>query len=187
MEHIGNKISQLLSEKRISQTELAKGIGKSKQAITSILKKANIDTGLLQEICDYLNVDIAFFLVGKNADQNNSSGVLEVMLGMQLWAAETIELMKKLDIILSDEKTRKIVNEKYSELMEKENAIKNQTILKYKITEEFRPPDDPKTTFSEALEKYIHAATVFFMVTENAINKFTGNKKSSEPGAVKKY
>jgi transcriptional regulator with XRE-family HTH domain len=65
--HIGNKLSELLTEKRISKIELANNIGKSKQAVTSIIKRPNIDTGLLEKISQFLKVPISTFFEEKKS------------------------------------------------------------------------------------------------------------------------
>jgi len=61
MIHTGNRISELLKEKNKSVPELADVLEISKQSTYKMLKRPNIDTAILETICNFLGISIITF------------------------------------------------------------------------------------------------------------------------------
>ena len=61
MVNIGLKIKELMSQKKIDAPELAKALGKTKQAIYAMIEKEDINTAVLREVCQYLEVPMSVF------------------------------------------------------------------------------------------------------------------------------
>ncbi len=61
MINIGEKIADLIKKKNMPVAALTKILGYSKPSTYAILKRPNIDTGLLEKISDAFGVDITYF------------------------------------------------------------------------------------------------------------------------------
>ena len=57
MIHIGNKIQQIVNEKGIKITEIAKRLNRTSQSMYDIFNKENINTALLMDISEALSHD----------------------------------------------------------------------------------------------------------------------------------
>ncbi|RHR72423.1 XRE family transcriptional regulator [Bacteroides sp. AF16-49] len=75
---IGLRIKELMIKENIEISELAKRLGKSKQAIYDILDKEDINTSLLRELSSILNAPIASFFEdsSKNQEAKGNSNVV---------------------------------------------------------------------------------------------------------------
>ncbi len=69
MFNIGLKIKELMSQAKIDAPELAKRIGKTKQAVYAMLDKEDINTAVLRDISKVFNVPITFFF-GDSSQEN---------------------------------------------------------------------------------------------------------------------
>ncbi len=69
MFNIGLKIKELMSQEKIDAPELAKRIGKTKQAVYAMLDKEDINTAVLRDISKVFNVPITFFF-GNSSQEN---------------------------------------------------------------------------------------------------------------------
>lgn len=69
MFNIGLKIKELMSQEKIDAPELAKRIGKTKQAVYVMLDKEDINTAVLRDISKVFNVPITFFF-GDSSQEN---------------------------------------------------------------------------------------------------------------------
>lgn len=69
MFNIGLKIKELMSQEKIDAPELAKRIGKTKQAVYAMLDKEDINTAVLRDISKVFNVPITFFF-GDSSQEN---------------------------------------------------------------------------------------------------------------------
>jgi len=72
--HIGKLILEKLKEKRISKSEFARRINKSRQNVQDIFKRESVDVHLLYEIGEVLDFDFFSLLSKKDAkitDLNN--------------------------------------------------------------------------------------------------------------------
>ncbi len=69
MFNIGLKIKELMGQEKIDAPELAKRIGKTKQAVYAMLDKEDINTAVLRDISKVFNVPITFFF-GDSSQEN---------------------------------------------------------------------------------------------------------------------
>jgi transcriptional regulator with XRE-family HTH domain len=69
MFNIGLKIKELMGQEKIDTPELAKRIGKTKQAVYAMLEKEDINTAVLRDISKVFNVPITFFF-GDSSQEN---------------------------------------------------------------------------------------------------------------------
>lgn len=69
MFNIGLKIKELMSQEKIDAPELAKRIGKTKQAVYAMIEKEDINTAVLRDISKVFNVPITYFFDG-NSQEN---------------------------------------------------------------------------------------------------------------------
>jgi transcriptional regulator with XRE-family HTH domain len=67
MPDIGKLLSQLLVKNNLTAVDLATKLNLTKQAVYSMLKKPNIDTGLLEKIANVLDVPISYFFTPENS------------------------------------------------------------------------------------------------------------------------
>ena len=61
---IGLKIKELASEKNITLADLAKRLGKTKQAVYEMVEKEDVNTSILKKLCSEFNVPISYFFDG---------------------------------------------------------------------------------------------------------------------------
>lgn len=57
----GEQLKRILYTAGIPQTELAKKLGTSQQNLYAVLKSQDIKTGLLERLCEVLDVKMSFF------------------------------------------------------------------------------------------------------------------------------
>ncbi len=69
---IGNKIKELLEQKRLKPTDLARHLGIRKQSAYYILSKPNIDTGQLEKIAEFFSVPMSFFFDSVETEEKNA-------------------------------------------------------------------------------------------------------------------
>lgn len=68
--NIGLKIKELASKEKLDVSELAKRLGKSKQAVYDLLEKEDLNTSILKQLSQILNVPITAFFQEKLETQN---------------------------------------------------------------------------------------------------------------------
>lgn len=61
---IGLKIKELASKKNITLADLAKRLGKTKQAVYEMVEKEDVNTSILKKLCSEFNVPISYFFDG---------------------------------------------------------------------------------------------------------------------------
>jgi transcriptional regulator with XRE-family HTH domain len=61
MVHIGLKIKELMSERKIDAPTLAKRLKKTKQAVYVMLEKEDISTSVLREVANVFDVSLSYF------------------------------------------------------------------------------------------------------------------------------
>ena len=61
MVHIGLKIKELMSERKIDAPTLAKRLNKTKQAVYVMLEKEDISTSVLREVANVFDVSLSYF------------------------------------------------------------------------------------------------------------------------------
>lgn len=81
----GEQLKEILYINKVSQTDLAEKLGISQQLLFSYLKAADVKTGLLEKICEALNVEMTFFYPSKNSttivNSNRNSGSENIVTG----------------------------------------------------------------------------------------------------------
>lgn len=65
--NIGLKIKELASEKNLTLADLAKRLGKTKQAVYEMVEKEDVNTSILKKLCSEFNVPISYFFEGDEA------------------------------------------------------------------------------------------------------------------------
>ena len=122
---IGLIIKELMIKQNIEVAELAKRLGKTKQAVYDILDKEDVNTSLLRELSSIFNVPIAIFF-DKSVNNNQSNiGDNSVVVG-QNNTIDTLNLenKEKLENALLEIKHLKAVIEGKDKLLaEKERLI----------------------------------------------------------------
>ena len=69
----GERLKEVLYQAHVSQSELARRLEMSQQALNAALSAADIKTGLLERICEALGVDMGFFYpIGKSNNNVNN-------------------------------------------------------------------------------------------------------------------
>lgn len=71
---IGFKIKELASQQNITLAELAKKLGKTKQAVYDIVEKEDVSTAILRQVADVFDVSISSFF---NEDEQTDSPLVE--------------------------------------------------------------------------------------------------------------
>lgn len=64
---IGLKIKELASERNLTLADLAKRLGKTKQAVYEMVEKEDVNTSILKKLCSEFNVPICYFFEGAEA------------------------------------------------------------------------------------------------------------------------
>lgn len=77
---IGLKIKQLMLKEKIEISDLAKKLGKSKQAIYDLIEKDDVNTSLLRELSSVFNVPISTFFDDSTTSQT-SAGNSNILVG----------------------------------------------------------------------------------------------------------
>ena len=123
---IGLIIKELMIKQNIEVAELAKRLGKTKQAVYDILDKEDVNTSLLRELSSILNVSIAIFF--DNSVNNNQSNIGDnsVVVG-QNNTIDTLNLenKEKLENALLEIKHLKAVIEGKDKLLEEKERLIN--------------------------------------------------------------
>ena len=104
---VGKKIKEVLTEKRISQAELGRLIGKERANINSLLKSNNMGVQTLLQISEAIDVPISVFF----EEETNS---YEVKEPIAVYETNPIFIEKRLSFL----------EQKYTELEKKISKIK---------------------------------------------------------------
>jgi transcriptional regulator with XRE-family HTH domain len=109
--HIGNIISDVMKNKKVSKAELSRRLGVKPQSVDYLLNRQSIDTHMLYNVSNALDYDFAkFFSIEKkqtNSEQVNSDYALrkaKILLEVELDTEDVIKLNLKDRVI-------KILNE----------------------------------------------------------------------------
>ena len=122
---IGLIIKELMIKQNIEVAELAKRLGKTKQAVYDILDKEDVNTSLLRELSSIFNVPIAIFFDNSVNNNQYNIGDNSVVVG-QNNTIDTLNLenKEKLENALLEIKHLKAVIEGKDKLLaEKERLI----------------------------------------------------------------
>jgi transcriptional regulator with XRE-family HTH domain len=66
----GERLKELLSKCKVSQSEIARQLGLSHQSLNQMLSSSDIKTGLVERIAMVLNVKVSF-LYGEDSEHNS--------------------------------------------------------------------------------------------------------------------
>jgi transcriptional regulator with XRE-family HTH domain len=94
--HLGKLILAKLKEKRISKSEFARLINKSRQNVQDILKRESLDTQLLQEVSNALDYNFFEVFLKNTPDKK--------LIGQLKEAQKEIEYLKKINSLLEKKK-----------------------------------------------------------------------------------
>lgn len=95
--NIGLKIKQLMVQEKLEISDLAKKLGKSKQAIYDILEKEDVNTSLLRDLSSVFNVPITIFFDDCSSTQNSTGNSNVLVGGDNHGSISTAECQDKLD------------------------------------------------------------------------------------------
>lgn len=76
--YIGLKIKELASKEKLTLADLAKRLGKTKQAVYEMVEKEDVNTAILKKLCSEFNVPINYFFednsgMSVTADNNSQA------------------------------------------------------------------------------------------------------------------
>lgn len=122
---IGLRIKELMFQENIEIPELAKKLGKTKQAIYDILDKKDVNTSLLRDLASIFNVPITAFFE-ENPITHNTAGNANVVVGRDNNGNISMsECQDKLeDALIEIKHLKEIIEAKDKLLEEKERLIK---------------------------------------------------------------
>lgn len=89
MVHIGLKIKELMSERKIDAPTLAKRLNKTKQAVYVMLEKEDISTSVLREVANVFDVSLSYFF-----EVDSQKEIDELRMRIKLLESENERLRK---------------------------------------------------------------------------------------------
>ena len=101
--HIGKKIKSVFYESRLSATEFALQINKSRTVVYDIFRRSTIDTGLLLQIGKVLDYD--FFML--YVESKKSKGEIEKYLAKIAELEKENKLLERLNNLLEEKRKKK--------------------------------------------------------------------------------
>ena len=121
---IGLKIKELMIQEKIEVSELAKKIGKTKQAVYDMLDKEDVNTSLLKQLATVFNVPITTFFE-TTANNQHAQGSSNVLVGRdnngQISVSECQDKLE--DALLEIEHLKELIDGKDKLIVEKERLI----------------------------------------------------------------
>lgn len=121
---VGLKIRELMSKENIEIPELAKRLGKTKQAVYDMLEKKDINTSLLRDLSSIFNVDIATFFEDNTVNQT-AKGNSNIVVGRDnngnIAVAECQDKLE--DALMEIKHLKDMIEEKNKLIEEKERLI----------------------------------------------------------------
>lgn len=121
---IGLKIKELMVQEKIDIPELAKKLGKTKQAVYDMLEKKDVNTSLLRDLSSIFNVPISIFFV-EDPITNSTTGNSNIVVGRdnngQISISECQDRLE--DALLEIEHLKEIIEAKDKLIDEKERLI----------------------------------------------------------------
>ena len=122
---IGLVIKELMLKQNIEVADLAKRLGKTKQAVYDMLDKEDVNTSLLRELAAIFNVPIAIFFDNSVNNNQSNTGNNSIVLG-QNNNVDSLNLgyKEKLESALVEIKhLKEVIDAKDKLLQEKERLI----------------------------------------------------------------
>lgn len=68
--HFGLIIKQLIKANKTTITETALKMGYTRQGLTDVLEKEDVNTAVLKKVCEVFNIEMAYFMSGNSSSIN---------------------------------------------------------------------------------------------------------------------
>lgn len=122
---IGLVIKELMLKQNIEVADLAKRLGKTKQAVYDILDKEDVNTSLLRELAAIFNVPITIFFDNSVNNNQSNTGNNSIVLGQNNNVDSlNLDCKEKLENALVEIKhLKEVIDAKDKLLQEKERLI----------------------------------------------------------------
>lgn len=89
---ISNRVKTLLKEKKLTQQQLAEGIGVSLQAVKQMIHASSLTTTTIQKIADFLDVEIWELLVSREEIIGHNSDSRQQIYGSCPYCGQEISI-----------------------------------------------------------------------------------------------
>lgn len=122
---IGLVIKELMLKQNIEVADLAKRLGKTKQAVYDMLDKEDVNTSLLRELAAIFNVPITIFFDNSVNNNQSNTGNNSIVLGQNNNVDSlNLDYKEKLESALAEIKhLKEVIDAKDKLLQEKERLI----------------------------------------------------------------
>lgn len=122
---IGLVIKELMLKQNIEVADLAKRLGKTKQAVYDMLDKEDVNTSLLRELAAIFNVPITIFFDNSVNNNQSNTGNNSIVLGQNNNVDSlSLDCKEKLESTLVEIKhLKEVIDAKDKLLQEKERLI----------------------------------------------------------------
>jgi len=122
---IGLVIKELMLKQNIEVADLAKRLGKTKQAVYNMLDKEDVNTSLLRELAAIFNVPITIFFDNSVNNNQSNTGNNSIVLGQNNNVDSlNLDYKEKLESALVEIKhLKEVIDAKDKLLQEKERLI----------------------------------------------------------------
>lgn len=122
---IGLVIKELMLKQNIEVADLAKRLGKTKQAVYDMLDKEDVNTSLLRELAAIFNVPITIFFDNSVNNNQSNTGNNSIVLGQNNNVDSlSLDCKEKLENALVEIKhLKEVIDAKDKLLQEKERLI----------------------------------------------------------------
>ena len=122
---IGLVIKELMLKQNIEVADLAKRLGKTKQAVYDMLDKEDVNTSLLRELAAIFNVPITIFFDNSVNNNQSNTGNNSIVLGQNNNVDSlNLDYKEKLESALVEIKhLKEVIDAKDKLLQEKERLI----------------------------------------------------------------
>lgn len=122
---IGLVIKELMLKQNIEVADLAKRLGKTKQAVYDMLDKEDVNTSLLRELAAIFNVPITIFFDNSVNNNQSNTGNNSIVLGQNNNVDSlSLDCEEKLESALVEIKhLKEVIDAKDKLLQEKERLI----------------------------------------------------------------
>lgn len=122
---IGLVIKELMLKQNIEVADLAKRLGKTKQAVYDMLDKKDVNTSLLRELAAIFNVPITIFFDNSVNNNQSNTGNNSIVLGQNNNVDSlNLDYKEKLESALVEIKhLKEVIDAKDKLLQEKERLI----------------------------------------------------------------
>lgn len=122
---IGLVIKELMLKQNIEVADLAKRLGKTKQAVYDMLDKEDVNTSLLRELAAIFNVPITIFFDDSVNNSQSNTGNNSIVLGQNNNVDSlSLDYKEKLESALVEIKhLKEVIDAKDKLLQEKERLI----------------------------------------------------------------